>query len=125
MAVSVQRYSCSASALSRRVNTPLAKYSLVRSLAKIASWNASSSRSTVRPSRFSAISRSSGCGSSPSVGGTGSTWLSTSITLTSSSEWCAVSARPDSEMRCGIGSSCSRQAVPMVYTTSLAYSRMV
>ena len=57
--------------------------------------------------------------------GCGANCDSQSITLISSSEWCAVMARPDSEMRCGIGTSSLRQIPPMVYTTSLAYSRMV
>jgi hypothetical protein len=36
--------------------------------------------------------------------------VSRSMTLISSSAWCAVSARPDSEITCGIGTSFSRHA---------------
>ncbi len=101
-------------AFSRSEKTPLAKYSWARSLAKTTSWNTSSTRSALSPSRFSAISTSSGWVSFSSGGATGSIWDSTSITLISSSEWCAVIARPDSEIRWGIGSPSARQTPPMV-----------
>jgi hypothetical protein len=59
--------------------------------------------------RSSAISCRRAWSSSVSTGTTGSAADSTSITESSSSAWCAVRARPDSEMMSGIGSSSSRQ----------------
>ena len=77
-----------------------------RSRAPAASRRSCATRRGSRPSsRAAADGRprvSSGTGRSPCD--------STSITLISSSAWCAVSARPDSLMMCGIGSSCSRHA---------------
>ncbi len=67
-----------------------------------ASWRASGSP----PSSPAATPDRRPCSS----GTAGSACDSTSMTLSSSSAWCAVSARPDSLMMCGIGRSRSRHA---------------
>jgi hypothetical protein len=65
-------------------------------------------RSRRRPAP--APSRAASSSPAPRELGTLPICVSRSITLISSSAWCAVSARPDSEMTCGIGSSFSRHA---------------